>query len=185
MFAKPGHMADTLLILALASLRSPWLFPMFMLSFSPNCWSRSWASQDLVWPFTLTLHMNAPKASWMTCAMHGIWFLNAGHTIPEASRVDCDSWVLQKFEEELVVVIPSKLPSVSLNWSKTFLTPTASLAAVCWPLTYHTHFVFKILKELAINLIQCGLCFSQCPISIHIVINDWQYGKFVPRCLPI
>jgi len=37
-FAKPGHMADTLSILALPSLWSLWLFPLSMLSFSPNCW---------------------------------------------------------------------------------------------------------------------------------------------------
>jgi hypothetical protein len=43
-FAKPGLMADTLLILALPSFRSLWLFPMSMLSFSANCWSRSCAS---------------------------------------------------------------------------------------------------------------------------------------------
>ena len=40
-FAKPGLMAVKLLILALPYFRSLWLCPMSMLSFSPNCWSRS------------------------------------------------------------------------------------------------------------------------------------------------
>ena len=74
-FVKPGLMADTLLILALPSFWSLWLFPMSMLSFSPNYWSCSWASQDLVQPFSHRVLMNAHKASWMTCAMHGMWFL--------------------------------------------------------------------------------------------------------------
>jgi len=94
-FAKPGLMADTLLIRALPSFRSLPIFPMSMLSFSPNCWSRSWASQDLVQPFTPRLLMNAPKASCMTCAMHGMWFPNAGHLIPEALSVDCRLQVIE------------------------------------------------------------------------------------------
>jgi len=57
--------------------------------------------------------MDAPKASWMTCPMHGIWFLNAGHSIPEASSVDSSSRVIEQFEEALSIVIPSKRPSVS------------------------------------------------------------------------
>ena len=36
-FAKPGIMTDTLLILVLPSFRSLWLFPMSMISFSPDC----------------------------------------------------------------------------------------------------------------------------------------------------
>jgi len=118
-FAKPGLIADTLLILALPSPRSLWLFPMSMLSFSPNCWSHSWASQNLVWPFTLRLLMNAPKASCMTCAMHGMWFLNASHSIQEASSVDCSLRIIEKFEGALSVVIPSKRPSVSSKQSST------------------------------------------------------------------
>jgi hypothetical protein len=31
----------------------------------------------------------------MTCAMHGMWFLNAGHSIPEASSVNCSSHVIE------------------------------------------------------------------------------------------
>ena len=89
LFAKPGLMADMLLILAMPSFRSLWLFTMSMHSFSPNCWSRSWVSQDLLKPFTLRLLMNSPKANCMTCAMYGMWFLNEGHSIAEASRVDC------------------------------------------------------------------------------------------------
>ena len=94
-FHKPGFMADTILILGLPSSRSPWLLPMSMLPFIPNCWSCSWASQDLLRPFTPRLLMNAPKASCMTCAIHGMWFLNAGHLIAEASTVDCSSRVIE------------------------------------------------------------------------------------------
>jgi len=112
-YAKPGLMADTLLILALPSFRSLCLFPMSMLSFSPNCWSHSWASQDLVWHISLRLLRNAPNASCMMCAMHGRWFLNAGHSILKASRVYCSSRVIDSFEEGLYVLIPSKTPSVS------------------------------------------------------------------------
>jgi hypothetical protein len=39
--------------------------------------------------------MNAPKASYMTLAMHGMWFFNAGHSIPEASSIDCSSHVIE------------------------------------------------------------------------------------------
>jgi len=94
-FAKPSLMADTTLILVLPSFRSLWIFPMSVLSFSLNCWSRSEASQHLVWPFTPRLHMNAPKASLMPCSMHGMESLNAGHWIPEAWRVDCNSQVIE------------------------------------------------------------------------------------------
>jgi len=79
-------MADTLLIVALPTFRSLWLFPVSVLSFSPIWWSCSWASQNLVQPFTPRLLMNAPKASCVTCTMHSMWFLNAGHSILEASR---------------------------------------------------------------------------------------------------
>jgi hypothetical protein len=40
--------------------------------------------------------MNAPKASCMTWAMHGMWFLNASHWIPEALSVDCSLRVISK-----------------------------------------------------------------------------------------
>jgi len=85
------HLIDS----SVALFRSLWLFSMSMLSFTPNCWSHPLASQDLVWHFTLRMLMNAPKASCMTCAMQGIWFLQAGHLIAEASSVDCSSGVIK------------------------------------------------------------------------------------------
>ena len=94
-FAKPGLMADTLVILALPSVPSLWLFPMSVLSFSPNCWSSSCATQDLVLPFTPGLLMNAHKPSCLMCTMHGMWFLNAGQLIPEASSVYFSSRVTE------------------------------------------------------------------------------------------
>ena len=136
-FAKPGPMADTLLILALPSCRSLWLFPMSILSFSPNWWSHSWASQDLVWPFTLRLLRNAPRASWMTCALHGMGCVNAGHSIREGSRVDCSSRVSEQFEKALSLAILSKWPSVSSKRSSTSFKCLASRAPVCWPWTYY------------------------------------------------
>jgi len=153
-------MANTLSIQALPSFRCLWLFAMSMLSFSPTCWLRSWAYQDMVWLVTLRLLMNAPKASWMTCAIQGIWFLNAGHTMWKATRVDCSSWVIEKFEEALSVVFASKWPSVSSKWSCTSFNWMASLAPVCWHLTYHPKVAFQIGKALAINLIQSELYFS-------------------------
>jgi len=45
--------------------------------------------------FTPRLLMNAPNASCMTCAMHGMGFLKAGHSIREASSVDCCSRVME------------------------------------------------------------------------------------------
>jgi len=52
----------------------------------------------------------------------------------------------------------------------------ASLATVCWPLTYYRQLAFVIGKEVVINLIERKLHFTQCPISIHIVSNDRRYG---------
>jgi len=175
-------MADTLLILALPSFRSLWLFPMSMLSFSPNCWSHAWASQDLVPLFTPWLLENALEASCMTCAMHGMWFLEAGHWIAEASSVDCNARVIEYFEEALSVVIPSKRLFISSKQSSTSFKGMASLAPVCWPCTYYPWLVFETGKELAINLINSKLNFTQCPVSIHIVSNDRRYGEFVRRC---
>jgi len=169
-------MADTLLILALHSFRNLWLFPISMLSFSPNCWLHSWASNDLVQSFTLKLLMYAPKAGCMTYAMHGISFLNAGHSIPEASCVDCSSRVIKYFNEALSVIIPSKSPLVSSKWSSTSFKCTANLAPVCWPLTYRPQLAFERGKEQAINLIKSQLNFTQCPIPIHIQSNDQGYG---------
>ena len=135
-FAKPGLMADTLLILALPSSRSRWLFPLSMPWFSPNCWLHSWAAQDLVRPVAPRLLMNAPKASWMTCTIHGMSLLNAGHWIPEAWRVNCNSWVIEKFEDAWSVVIPSQHVSASSKCA-TFFKCRGSCAPVCWLLTYH------------------------------------------------
>jgi len=45
---------------------------MSMHTFSPNCWSSSWASQDLVRLFTPRVLMNAPKASCKMSAMQGM-----------------------------------------------------------------------------------------------------------------
>jgi hypothetical protein len=41
-FHKPALLVNTLLILALPSFCSHWLFPMSVQSFSPHCWSCSW-----------------------------------------------------------------------------------------------------------------------------------------------
>jgi len=81
--------------------------------------------------------MNAPTASCMTCSTHGIWFLNAGQSIPEAASVDCSSRVIELIEEALSVVIPSKWLLVRSNRSSTSVKCMASLAPVCGPLTYH------------------------------------------------
>jgi len=137
LFAEPGFMADTLLIPALPSFRSHWLFPLSVLSSSPNCWSRSWASQHLAQPLTPRLLMISSKAICMTCIIHGMWFIKAGPGMAEDLSFDCCSRVIEEFEEALSVVIPSKRLSVSSNQSTTSFTCTASLAPMCWPLTYH------------------------------------------------
>jgi len=147
-------MADTLLIIALPTFRSLWLFPMSIRSFSPQCWACSRASQDLVQPFTPKLLINALKASCMTCTMQSMWFLNAGHSIPEASSVDCSSCIIEWFEVASSVVIPSKWQSVSSEWYSTFFKCMAILAALCWLLTYHPWFAFETGTEQAINLIE-------------------------------
>jgi len=169
-------MADTSLILALPSFRNLWLFPMAMLSISPNCWSRSWASQHLVEPFTLRLLMNTPNASCMTRAMHGMWFPNAGSSIPEAWSVGCSSHVIQSFAEALSVVIPSKRPSVSSKSSITSFQYLASFVPVLCSLTYHLSLVFGSREEYAINLVEREFNFPHCPISIHIIRNNQSYG---------
>jgi len=135
-FVKPGLMANTLLILALPSVPSLWLFPLSMLSFSPKCWSRSWAFQDCVWPWTPRLLTNAPNASWLTCAIHRMWLLNAGHSIPEAWSVDCSSQVIEMMDKVVSVVIPSKRPLLSSKRSRTSSKCMLNLALVCWPLTF-------------------------------------------------
>jgi len=169
-------MADTLLILALPSFRSLWLFPISLISFSPNCWSHSWATQDLVQPFTRRVLMNAPKARWMTCAVHGMWFLNAGHSIPAASRVVCSLRLMEEFEEALSVEFPSKQSSVSSEQWKTSFKYPASRAHVCWPFTCHPQWAYEIEKKWAINLFERQLYFSQSPMFIPIIGNDWCYS---------
>jgi len=136
--AKPCLIADTLLIGALPSFQSLWLFPMPILSFPPNCRLRSWASQDLVRPFTPRLLVNAPKASFMMCATHGMWFLNAGRSIPEASWVHCNPQLVEEFEEALSVVIPCQQLLVRSKRSTRSFTCTASLVPVCLWLTKHS-----------------------------------------------
>jgi len=147
-------MADTLLILALPSFRRLLFFPLSLFSFSPDCWLRSWACQDLVRPFTSRLLMSAPKACCMTCAMHRMWFLNAGHWIAEALIVDCSSPVIGKFGEALWVVIPSKQPTVSSKRSSTSFNRSASLALVWWLLIYHPYLAFETWKGQVIIFIE-------------------------------
>jgi len=149
-------MADTFVIRALPSFQSLGLFPLSILSFCPNCWSRLWVSQDLMWPFTPRLLKNAPEASSMMCAMHGMRYLNAGHSIPEASSVYCISSVIELFDEAFSVVIPSNWPSVSSKRSCASFKCMASLALVWLPLIFHHWLVFKIRKEYAINLIKAS-----------------------------
>jgi len=173
-FAKPGLRAPTFLILALPSFRSSWLYPMSTLSFSPICWSCSWASQDLVQPSTPWLLMNVAKASWMRCAMRGMCFLNAGHRIPAAWRDNTYSHIIKQFQEVLLVVIPSIRPSVSWTWSRTSCECTASYAPVFQPLTNDPYFSFDIGHVQAFNLIECLLYFLQCSISVHMVSNHWR-----------
>jgi len=178
-------MADTWLLLGLPSFRSLPIFAMTILSFSPNCSLHSWASQDCARPFTLPLLLNPPKPSCMMCPIHGMWFFNAGHLMPEGSRVDCSSWVIEQFEEALPEVIPSKRPSVGWQRSRTTLKCTACLAPVCYPLTYHPKFGFGVGPELEIKLIDSELYFSQCPIMLHIICNDGDDGKFVSWGPPV
>ena len=181
-FGKPGFMADTLLIDALPSCRGFWLFPLFVLSFSPNWWSHSGDPEDLARPVTPRLLMHAPKARCMMSGMHGIWFLNAGHWIAEASSVYCSSRVIESFEEVLSVVIPSKWQSVHSKQSSMPFKCTATLPRVCWPLIYHSELVFETGIEQAINLIESELNYIYYPISIHIVSNARCYGLFVRWC---
>jgi hypothetical protein len=132
-----------------------------------------------VWPVTPRLLRNAPKASWMTCAMHGMWFLNAGHSIPQSSSVDYSSCVIEWFEKALSVVSPSKQPLVSSNQSWTSFNCAARRGPFCGPLTNHPELAVKTGKAQAINLIKSELYFTQCPVSIHIVSNGQLYVKFV------
>jgi hypothetical protein len=114
-----------------------------------------------------------------------MWLRKAGHSIPEASSVDCSSRVIELFDEALSVVIRCKQPSVRSKQSRTSFKCIAYLAPVCWPLTYYHHLAFVIGKELVINLIERKLHFTQCPISIDTVRNDRRYGQFIRGCPPV
>jgi hypothetical protein len=87
--------------------------------------------------FTPRLHRNALAASFIMCTSHGTWFLNPGHSIAEASSVDCSLHVIKWFKEDLFVVMISKRLSVNLKRSHTYFKCAACLALVCWPLSYH------------------------------------------------
>jgi hypothetical protein len=63
--------------------------------------------------YSLKLLTNAPKSSHMMCAMHRKWFLNAGHLIREASRVESGIQVIERLEDVKSVVISSKRQSAS------------------------------------------------------------------------
>jgi len=175
-------MADTLWILALPSFHSLWLFSMSKLSSSRNRSLQSWVSQDLVRPGTTRLLMNAPIAGWMTCAMYGMWFLNAGHSISEASSVDSSSRVIEWLNEALSVIISHNRPSVNSKRSSTSFKCTTSPAAVCWLFSFHTELANKTGNEQAINLIESKFYFTQCAISIHIVITGWRYRELDSWC---
>jgi len=136
-FAKPGYMADTLLILALPSFRSFWLSPMSMLWLSPNCWSRSPDSKDLVRP----LHrdrsgMHLKPAGWLApCMVCGSSKQPTGLSRPRvliAARVSS-----KNFKTVLSVVISCKRPAVHSKRSSTTMKCMASLTAVRLPLTDH------------------------------------------------
>jgi hypothetical protein len=179
---NPYLMADTRLNLVLPKVRSVWRYLISMLSFSPICWSCSLVTHDLLRHYTPWLRMNAPTASGMTCTVHGMWFLNAGHSILESSSVDYSLQVIELFQEVWSVVIPSKQPSVSSKQSSMPFKCTASLPSVCLPLTYHPVLAFETRIEQAMNLIESKLYFRQCMILILIVISDRRYGQFVGWC---
>jgi hypothetical protein len=107
--------------------------------------------------------------------MHGMLCLNAGDSIAEASSVDCSSCVIKEFEVALAVVLPSKQPSVGSTRASNFKF-IASLASVCWPLTYYHQLALEEGTEQVINLIECALNLTQRPILIRIVSNDCHYG---------
>jgi hypothetical protein len=150
--AKPGHMAGTWLILALTSFRSLGLILVSIHSLPPNDWSCGWASRVSVRSFTPRLLMNGPKASCMSCALHGLWLLNAGQPIAVDSSVDGSSCVDEWFEEASSVVISWKPPLVCSTPSITCLIHSALQASVFWPLTYHRLLTLNIVKEHANTL---------------------------------
>jgi len=97
------------------------------------------------------------EASCLRCAMYGLWVLNACHLIPQVSRANCISQVINSFEEALSVGIQSQRLSVSSKQSWSSFKCTASLALVCWPLSDYSFLAFKNGKEYAINVIKSEL----------------------------
>jgi len=133
-FAKPGLMADALLILALHSCPSLWLIQISVFSLWTNRCLWSWASQDLVWHFTPRQFMNAYIASWMALATHAIWFLSVGDFIPKALRADCIVWFIEAYQDVLCFVISITWLSVRSRRSRSSFNYPAGHAPVCWPL---------------------------------------------------
>jgi hypothetical protein len=83
-----------------------------------------------------------------------MWFLNAGHSIPQASSIDCSSCVIKEFEEALSVIIRSIELPVSAKRSRMSFKCTASVAPICWPLTYDPKLAFIMGQQQAINLFE-------------------------------
>jgi hypothetical protein len=111
--------------------------------------------------------------------MHGMWFLNAAHSVAESSGDNCSSRVIEYFEEALSVLVPNNQPSVSSNRLRMFFNRAASLVPVSCLFTYDTELAFATAKAQAINIIESDLYLMQCPIWIHIVSNDRGYGECV------
>jgi len=170
---------------AMPSFRSLWLFSMSVLSFSPDCWSCSWAFHAILRPFITRLLINALKRSWMPCDIHGMWFRKGDHSIPQTSSVFCSSWVMERFYEALSVVNPNKRPSVRLKFSSTSFKCMACLAPVWWPLTYYPQLAWVIGKEVVINIIESELHFTQWPILIPIGSNNRFSGQCICSSAPI
>jgi hypothetical protein len=125
--------------------------------------------------FTPWLPVNAPEASWMRCTMHGRWFLNAGHSMPEASRVGSNSQVIEEFEKVWLVEIPRKQLLVSSKRLRTSFQYLASCAPLCWLLTCHLYLTFAQWIRQAIKFIENELNFAQRSFSIHIANNSRSY----------
>jgi hypothetical protein len=87
------HLVDSSITLASKHLTLPNVYAFI----HSRLLSALMAAEQLVWSVTPRQLMNAPKACGMPCAMHGLWFLNAGHLILQESRVDCSSPVIEYF----------------------------------------------------------------------------------------
>jgi hypothetical protein len=178
-FAKSGLMVNTVLILLLPSACSLCLFPMSMCWFAPNSCLRSWASKDSVRSFTPRLPKNEHKGRCIVCAMHGMLFLNAGHSSPKGSSNDCSTHVIEWFQEVLSVVIACEQQSVRSKRSFTFFKCTACLATGCWSLPHQHYLEFQTTNDFAIKLIECVSYLIQCTILIDKGSNDCRYGECV------